>query len=60
MSEFRRRLRLQTAASLIERTAMPLATVAHEAGFSDQPHLCREFRDAAGVTPGAYRRLVRD
>jgi AraC-like DNA-binding protein len=31
------------------------ADLAHEAGYSDQSHLTREFAALAGMTPGAYR-----
>lgn len=31
---------------------------AHRTGFSDQPHLCRAFGKATGLTPGHYSRLV--
>ena len=33
------------------------ASVAAEAGFADQPHLNREFRRIAGLTPAQYARL---
>ena len=33
------------------------AELAAEHGFYDQSHLNREFRDIAGVTPGAYKPL---
>lgn len=29
--------------------------LAHASGYADQPHLAREFRALAGVTPGEYR-----
>jgi AraC-like DNA-binding protein len=48
--------RLQRALAGI--TTLPLAAVAADAGFSDQAHLTREFRELAGVSPGAYRALV--
>ena len=35
--------------------AVKLADLAAEAGYSDQSHLTREFRDFAGITPTQYR-----
>lgn len=37
----------------------PLAEVATEAGFHDQPHLTRHFKRLMGVTPGRYVRRAR-
>jgi transcriptional regulator GlxA family with amidase domain len=34
--------------------ALDLATVAAECGFSDQPHLNREFRDLTGTSPSGW------
>jgi AraC-like DNA-binding protein len=33
---------------------MPLARVAAECGFHDQPHLTRAFRAHVGITPGRF------
>jgi AraC-like DNA-binding protein len=36
----------------------PLTELALAAGFSDQPHLNRDFRELAGLSPGHYRELA--
>jgi AraC family transcriptional regulator len=39
---------------------LSLADVATECGFSDQSHFTRHFTRAVGVSPGAWRRALRD
>jgi len=53
-AEYRERLRVQRAAALIEAGG-PLATVALDAGYYDQPHMNRQVRAATGLTPRALR-----
>lgn len=53
-SVFRSLTRLNEARLLL-RAGIPLAAVAAEAGFADQSHLGRCFRNTFGVTPGRYR-----
>ena len=53
---YRARLRVQRAAGLLEAGG-PLATVALEAGYYDQPHMSRQVRTTTGLTPRALRRL---
>ena len=51
--------RVRQAAGAIAATDAPLSAVAYGAGFADQSHLTRTFKSVAGMTPAAYRRLVR-
>jgi len=57
----KRWLRLRRFQRILGRAEDPdldWADLAYELGYSDQPHLAREFREFAGVTPGEYRRLA--
>ena len=58
IGEDARAIRLQRAASLLATTAEPIAGVAVDCGFYDQPHFTRAFRKAYGLTPLAYRRRL--
>jgi AraC-like DNA-binding protein len=54
-----RLVRLQEVARVLSSPGAPdLATLAAELGYADQAHLQHDFRDVAGVTPGAYARAV--
>jgi AraC-like DNA-binding protein len=55
--QFVKRLRVELAQRLLSQGLSP-SFVAHEAGFSDQPHLNRQFKAFAGITPGAFVRQV--
>ena len=43
-------------AELKANTALPLAQVALECGFSDQAHFTKAFAKASGLTPAKWRR----
>ena len=47
------RQRVQRAQALL-REGLPAACVAGEAGFYDQSHLSRHFKNVCGMTPGQY------
>lgn len=51
LQRFRRALDLLT-----RRPADPRTQIALEAGYADQPHFTRDFREFTGMTPGDYRR----
>jgi AraC family transcriptional regulator len=46
-------------AKLSIRRGVALSEVAAEAGFADQSHLTRAFREMTGTTPGRFRRACR-
>ena len=50
-----RALRLERAAELLARTALPIAEVARSTGFTNAAHFSRRFREAFGATPGSCR-----
>lgn len=50
-----RQLRLEFACRELVATSSPLTEIAYAAGFADQSHFCRLFRQAVGLTPRAYR-----
>jgi AraC-like DNA-binding protein len=54
---FRRLLRFQNVTALIGRhsAAPDWAALALDAGYCDQPHMIREFREFSGLTPEVYR-----
>ncbi len=53
-----RRLRLEWAARELLKPSRPLAEIATAAGFSDQSHFTRAFRQHFGAPPGRMRRRV--
>jgi AraC-like DNA-binding protein len=53
------RRRVELAARYMLQTDASLSDIALRSGFTDQAHLCRHFRQAAGQTPAAWRRVHR-
>jgi AraC family transcriptional regulator len=50
------RRRVELAAQYMLTTNAPLSDIALRCGFTDQAHLSKHFRQAAGETPAAWRR----
>jgi AraC family transcriptional regulator len=53
------RRRVELAAQYMLTTDLSLVDIALRCGFTDQAHLCKRFRLAAGQTPAAWRRAQR-
>jgi AraC family transcriptional regulator len=51
------RRRVELASQCMLQTDASLSDIAGRFGFTDQAHLCRQFRLATGQTPAAWRRL---
>jgi AraC-like DNA-binding protein len=51
------RRRVELAAQYMLQTEAPLSDIALRCGFTDQPHLCKHFRQITGHTPAAWRRV---
>jgi AraC family transcriptional regulator len=59
MGTYVRRLRVAWAIAELTATDLPISQIAHAAGFCDQSHFTRQCVRLTGVTPAAYRALVR-
>jgi AraC family transcriptional regulator len=55
IGEYVRQLRVEGACRSLVETDMPLMEIALGAGFFDQSHFCRVFRELTGTTPREYR-----
>ncbi len=56
VSEYITRLRVGRASALLNRTDLPMASIAERCGFHDAAHFARTFRATTGRTPTSYRR----
>ena len=59
IGEYLRALRVRQAANLLRRADVRLAHAAATLGFADQAHFTRVFGAIVGMTPSAFRRLMR-
>jgi AraC family transcriptional regulator len=59
IGEYVRRLRLDFVCRQLSETDTPLSEVAVAAGFSDQSHLNKTFKNFCGLTPSEYRKTCR-
>jgi AraC family transcriptional regulator len=59
ISNFVRQRRIERARAAVAKGQQPLSAIAMDAGFADQSHFTRVFRQAFGETPGQYARALR-
>jgi AraC family transcriptional regulator len=59
LGDYLRRLRVDFAARDLAGSETPLWEIALAAGFSDQSHFTRIFKQHTGLTPAAYREMAR-
>ncbi len=57
IGEYVRQLRVHYASTRLARSEESIASIAHDAGFSDQSHFSRTFKKITGLTPARYRSL---
>lgn len=57
---FRRHVQLQSARILLETTNQELAQIAYTCGFTDESYFIRSFRKEFGITPGTYRKQLKN
>jgi AraC family transcriptional regulator len=60
IGEYVHKLRVKYACEELALPENDLATVALSAGFSDQSHFTRVFKNITGITPGNFRQIAID
>ena len=58
IGEYVHKLRVAYACKLLEQPECDLANVALSAGFADQSHFTKVFKNVTGLTPGVFRQLA--
>lgn len=53
-------IRLHEAEKLLTETSLNLADIAFDTGFFDQSHLAKNFKKWKGVSPGKYRKIIKN
>lgn len=57
IGDYQQKLRIQFALRELGKADMDLADIAAAAGFADQSHFTRVFKDLMGMTPGTFREV---
>jgi AraC family transcriptional regulator len=59
IGQYIRKLRIDHACQLLGQTNLPLHEISSTCRFADQSHFTKQFRKLSGLTPAAYRNLVK-
>jgi AraC family transcriptional regulator len=59
IGQYIRKLRIDHACQLLGQTNLPLREISSACRFADQSHFTKQFRKLSGLTPAAYRNLVK-
>jgi AraC family transcriptional regulator len=59
IGQYIRKLRIDHACQLLGQTNLPLREISSTCCFADQSHFTKQFRKLSGLTPAAYRDLVK-
>lgn len=59
IGQYIRKLRVDHACQLLGQTNLPLREISSRCRFADQSHFTKQFRKLSGLTPAAYRDLVK-
>lgn len=57
IGEYTRRLKIEYACRLISSGELSLSAIASNAGFADQSHFSKVFKQHVGMTPNEYKKL---
>ncbi|WP_342083638.1 helix-turn-helix domain-containing protein [Dyadobacter sp. OTU695] len=57
LSDYMRKLRVRNTLAMIKNTPHKLTHIAYEAGFADQSHFTKAFREVTGFLPKEYRAI---
>lgn len=58
IGEYLRRLRIEHASQELQHTGAPIAEIALRAGFFDQSHFSKVFRQQTGTSPARFRAIT--
>ncbi|WDF75925.1 helix-turn-helix transcriptional regulator [Mucilaginibacter sp. KACC 22773] len=58
VGDYLKKLRINQAAVLLAKADVSLTQIGYECGFADQSHFIRSFKQAFGVTPLQYRKII--